>query len=405
MSAPRSLPRDIGVPDVAARSDGTLVFFSGRIAIRRPDGRWNKTRALTDPAYAILSARVVVDPLGSITVAWIRSCRLSAAPDCGARPFIQARSATPSGRWGPIETLGRAGWDPALAIAPEAGGGATVAWEANNAVNVARHHVGQRFGRAVSFTRNGPEDGGVTALATSADGRAYVAFATAPRSELEQDRPESYVEVAARDRTGHWRAPRQVSGHPAAQPRITVAADGTVVVAWRESSFNSDDMPRYGGVGAAIGTADGSFGPPLHVADAGTTGLLLAAAPTGETVLAWSTPMDVRGPVDYAVRAASATAFSAARRAPGTSADLAPHQDALQGALATLADGTTLFAGPDGWHDGIRLAIRPPGGRFARARLILPGAYSPTIAVSDSRATLVYLNRRAVARFVTLSRR
>ena len=223
ISAPRALPRSIGEPDVAAGSDGTLVFFSGRIAIRRPDGRWTKARALTDPAYATLSPRVVVDPLGSITVAWIRSCRFSAAPACGARGFIQARSATPSGRWGPIETLGRVGYDPALAIAPEAGGGATVAWEADNAVNVARHDVGRRFGRAVSFTRNGPEDGGVTALATSADGRAYVAFATAPRSELEQDRPESAVEVAARDRTGHWSAPRQVSGHPAAQPRITVA--------------------------------------------------------------------------------------------------------------------------------------------------------------------------------------
>ena len=160
-------------------------------------------------------------------------------------------------------------------------------------------------------------------------------------------------------------------------------------------------MPRYGGVGAAIGTAAGSFGKPLHVADAGTTGLLLAAAPTGETVLAWSTPMDVVGPVDYAVRAAHATAFGAARRAPGTSADLAPHQ----AVLATLADGTMLFAGPDGGRDGIRLAIRPPGGRFARARLILPAASSPTIAASGSRATLVYLDRHAVARFATLSRR
>jgi hypothetical protein len=213
------------------------------------------------------------------------------------------------------------------------------------------------------------------------------------------------VEVAARDRTGHWSAPRQVSGHPAAQPLITVAGDGAVVVAWRESSFNSDDMPRYGGVGAAIGTAHGSFGPPLHVADAGTTGLLLAAAPTGETVLAWSTPRDVVGPLDYAVRAANATAFSAARRAPGTSADLAPHQARPQGALAILNDGTTLYAGPDGPRNSIRLAIRPPGGRFARARLILPAAYSPIIAVSGPRASLVYLQHNGVARFVTLSRR
>ena len=135
-------------------------------------------------------------------------------------------------------------------------------------------------------------------------------------------------------------------------------------------------MPRYGGVGAAIGTAAGSFGKPLHVADAGTTGLLLAAAPTGETVLAWSTPMDV-GAGGLAVRAAHATAFGAARRAPCTSADLAPHQAARQGVLATLADGTMLFAGPDGGRDGIRLAIPPPGGRFARARLILPAAFQP----------------------------
>ena len=191
ISAPRALPRSIGEPDVAAGSDGTLVFFSGRIAIRRPTGAGTKARALTDPAYATLSPRSSSIRSGvSPSPGYVRADS-PLRRRCGARGFIQARSATPSGRWGPIETLGRVGYDPALAIAPEAGGGATVAWEADNAVNVARHDVGRRFGRAVSFTRNGPEDGGVTALATSADGRAYVAFATAPRSELEQDRPES----------------------------------------------------------------------------------------------------------------------------------------------------------------------------------------------------------------------
>jgi hypothetical protein len=401
ISAPRSLPRDIGGPGVAIGGDGTLAFFSGRIAIRRPDGRWKKTRTLSDRAYALESARVVIDPFGGMTVAWIRSCRASSARSCGGRKVVQARSRSARGRWGPIETLGRVGYDPALALCAEARGGATVAWHANNAVNVARHATGQRFGRVMSFRRNGPEDGGTTALATSADGRAYIAFATAPPSELEHDIPQSFVAVAARSRHGRWSAPQQASDRPAAQPRVTVAADGAVVVAWRESSFNADDMPRYGGVGAAIGTADGRFAAPQHVADARTTGLLLGAGNAGDTVLAWSSPTDTTGPLDYAVRAAKAAGFGAVRRAPGVRADLT----SSQGAFAILDDGTALFAGPPGIDGAVRIAIRPPAGRFARAQLVLPHAHDPIIAATGSRAALVYRQPDEVSRFVTLSRR
>jgi hypothetical protein len=277
-----------------------------------------------------------------------------------------------------------------------------VAWEAGDGVHVARHAAGRRFQHAVSFRRNGPQDGGTTALATSADGRAYIAFATTPAGEPQQDIAQPFVAVAARGRDGRWSSPRQVSGRPAAQPRVTVAADGAVVVAWRESSFNADDMPRYGGVGAAIGSAGARFGAPLHVADARTTGLLLAAAPTGETVLAWSSPTDTSGPLDYAIRARKAATFTPAQRAPGATADLALGT----GTLAMLDDGTALFLGPNGPRDGIRLAIRPPGSAFARARLILTPGSAPIVAVAGLRATVVYVKGDGQdARFVTLSRR
>ncbi len=236
---------------------------------------------------------------------------------------------------------------------------------------------------------------------TSASGRAYVAYATAPAQELALDRPRSFVEVAARDASGAWNMPRRVSGSPAAEPALTVAPDGAVVAAWRETSFDTIDMPRYGSVGAAIGSPGGTFAPPRHVADARTVGVLLGAGRTGSTVLAWASgSLDVPGPLDVAARAPHAARFGPVRRAPGTSVRV------RQSALAVLDDGTALFAGPDGARDGIRLAIRPRGGRFGRARLIARHGFAPQIAVAGRSATIVYsVGNAGEARYVTVTRR
>ena len=77
-----------------------------------------------------------------------------------------------------------------------------------------------------------------------------------------------------------------------------------------------------------------------------------------------------------------------------------------QSALAVLDDGTALLAGPDGARDGIRLAIRPPGGRFGRARLIARQGFAPRIAVAGRTATIVYsVGDAGEARYVTVARR
>ncbi|MEA2425887.1 MAG: hypothetical protein QOH13_2297 [Thermoleophilaceae bacterium] len=370
-----------------------------QITVRQVNGRWMKARTISGSTYGAQSARVVIDRLGGMTVAWVRSrCRVGDPPRCGTRSFVQARSASAGGRWGPIETLGRASYDPALAVVAEARGGASVAWQAGDGIHVARHASARRFDRAVSF---GQGDG-TPALTTSIDGRAYIAFATIPTGAPEQDVAQPFIAVAVRDRDGHWQAPRQVSGRPAAQPRLTVAADGALVVAWRESALNTDDMPRYGGVGAALGSADGNLGPVLHVADARTTGLLLAAGPTGETVLAWSSPTDVTGPLDYAIRADKTATFGPVRRVPGSSADLALGL----GTLAVLDDGRTLFVGPNAGRTGVRLAVRPARKTFSAARLILRRGSAPMIAVAGPRAAVVYLEGSdQITRVVTLSRR
>jgi hypothetical protein len=414
VSSPRTLPRDVpSVSDMAAGRDGTLavVFHRYRrhdegvaplyVAIRRPNGRWTRARALSDPRYGVEQASVAVDPLGGVTAAWVRTrCRVGNPPRCG-RPedtFYQARSRPAGGHWGPVETLGPAGFESPLAIAAEAGGGASVAFNSVGGVSVARHATGQHFERPASFGISGP---GPLALATSEDGRAYLAYATASAAELGLDHPQSFIVAAARGADGRWNSPSRVSGRPAAQPAITVAADGAVVVAWRETPTDNPDYFRYGGVAAAIGTAGGTFGPPRHVADALAYTVRLASGRAGATVLTWAGAADAgRGPVRYAARAAGTSRFGPGRPVHGTS-----DYQAISSTVAVLDDGTALLVHADA-SDVLQLAIRPRGGRFGRARAIARHARFPIVVVGTGRrAMIVYEDVAARAmRYVTAGR-
>ena len=411
VSAPRPLPRDVRAPAaVAAGRDGTLAVLSGPdpgegavsplyVAVKRPDGRWRPTRRVSGPTFGAHTARVAVDALGGVTVAWVAACRLDNSSSCAPQSFYKARSMTPAGRWGPIDTLGRAGFDPPLEIAAETRGGASVAWETSGGVAVARHAAGRRFGRAVHFERSGR---GAPALATSATRRAYLAFATTPPGEPPRDVPQPFVAVAVRGRDGRWSEAQRVSPRPAAQPALSVASDGAVVVAWRESSFDADDFPRAGGVGAAVGTADGRFAPAHHVADARTLAVRLASGRTGATVLTWSSEsLDESGILRYAARAAKATRFAPARRIPGTETKV------TDSTVAMLDDGTALLVAPHGSRFGIYLAVRPPGGVFGRARRIVPRGLWPVLAAATGeRAAVLYgLGGASVRRYVTVTRR
>jgi len=124
------------------------------------------------------------------------------------------------------------------------------------------------------------------------------------------------------------------------------------------------DGIQSGGVGAAIGTATGSFSAPQHVADTRTSNVLAAASPSGETVLAWGSADDAA--LGYAVRPAGG-AFGPARAAPGFRA----------GALTAGGDGTVLAVWSDG---GIQAAARPPQGDFAGPETISASGAFPVAA-------------------------
>jgi hypothetical protein len=381
---------------VASGADGTIaVIFRHRgdfpdratvlVAVRRPGGRWEKTRTVSDTRFGAAQPRVAVDPRGRVLAVWARpSSRRGALRG----PYlIQARSEDAHGHWGPLVTLGASAhfFESSPGIAFDAHGDATVVWRGyrrvgsriRDVIKAAYRPAGGRFGAAASVSpattaaRSGP------VVAMSPGGRSYVAWTTGV--------DEPAVDAAARSRAGRWGAPQRLSTTKASEPRIAVASDGAVVVAWREAAVDTEgNGTQAGGVGAAIGTPAGSFSAPQHVADAQTSGVLLVAAPTGETLLAWDSTGDTG--FSYAVRAGGG-GFGAARQVPGAHAD----------ALALLARGATVAF----WsEDGVHASVRPAGGDFATARAISPTGSFPAAAPGGA---VVWLDD-SVLRIATVAR-
>ena len=316
---------------VAAGRDGTIavIFRYGGdfpakatvfVAVRR-DGRWLPTRMVSAPRGGAAQPRVGVDAHGHVLAVWARPTSVSGNTPRG--PYrIEARMTGAGERWGPIVTIGTSAhfFESSPGIAFDARGDATVVWRGyrrlgrhnQDVTQAAYRPAGGRFGRATTLPSVRGLGGATPAVAMSPGGRAYVAWASALG--------EPFIEVATRSRAGRWSRARRISRQPASEPQIAVASDGRVVVAWREAGFDSEGNGiQRGDVGAAIGTAAGTFGGPQHIADANTSGVQLATSPAGETVLAWSDSDESGGNLRYAVRP-SGGRFGAAQDVPGAHA-------------------------------------------------------------------------------------
>lgn len=363
---------------VAAGSDGTIavIFRHGGdfpakatvlVAVRR-DGRWLATRTVSASRGGAAQPRVAVDAHGHVLAVWVRPTSVDGNRQRG--PYlVQARMTGAGGRWGPIATLGKSAhfFESSPGIAFDARGDATVVWRGYRRVGrrnqdvtqAAYRRAGGRFGRAATLPSLGRSGAATPVVTMGRGGRAYVAWTTAT------DRP--VVEVATRSRVGRWSRARRISPRPASEPRIAVASDGRVVVAWREAGSDSEgDGIQRGGVGAAIGSTAGTFGAPQHVADATTSGVQLATSRAGETVLTWSDSDESGGNLRYAVRPSSG-GFGAAQDVPG----------GRGGVLSTLADGSVAAF----WaRDGIHAVTRPAHDDFGAVETISPTGMFPAAA-------------------------
>jgi hypothetical protein len=166
-----------------------------------------------------------------------------------------------------------------------------------------------------------------------------------------------------------------VSSTKASEPRIAVAFDGTIVVAWREAAVDTEgNDAQVGGVGAAIAPRTGMFAAAQHVADVRTSAPLLAISPSGEIVLAWDESESAG--FSYAIRVGTG-GFGAPQQVPGAHAD----------ALAILSDGCAVaYWAQNG--NGIRAITRPVGGQFGAPQTVSATCMFPTTAPGGAVAWL-----------------
>jgi hypothetical protein len=350
---------------------------SARVAVRRPDGSWERARTVSDPRFGAAEITVAIDARGRVIATWVRTrCRRGERQTCGMYAAVQARMRSAGGGWGPIVTLGRVVlFDSSLCSAVDARGGAIVAWTGTVGVRAVYVSPSGRFGRTVTLGAGAAEAGRGIDVAMSPGGRAYVAWSVASASD--PDRPT--IDVAVRVLRGKWSRMQRVAPRPATHPRLAVASDGAVILGWRQARPDSEGNGiGFGNVGAAIGAPDGTFTAAIRLSDEPTSEIHLAAGPAGETLLVWgSHPYEPSvSTLSYAVRRTGGS-FGSPRRVPGVQAD----------ALTLLAGGTALAFRS---LPSVQVLERAAGGDFGVATTLTRRGSAPVAAASSSTAAAVW---------------
>ena len=400
-TSPRVLPDSTGAaaqPRVAMGLNGTVavafVRQGVRVAVRRDGGQIAPTTLVSSERRAVSSPDVAISGRGDIVAVWVqaRSTRLPLQP-----PYrVRAISYVPKRGWGRPKTLG---WTPyfdsaAPRIVANARGDAAIAWRcvrggilgtSSDTVCVTARRAGHRFGSVAALAQRS----GVTAVehqqvAVDPSGGVHVAWTSLPGPR---------VRYAYRGRSGRWSAPRTLSSVPASRPRMVAAVDGAVVVAWHEAPPESAETPvTYGPLAAAVRTRAGRFSPARTISTTPIFEPELAAGPSGDVLLTWSTPRGVEpslpgwDSVHWALRGRGTSDIGDAAVADGV-ADGSP-SFAPTGRLGFLADGTALLA--VGGPGGVRVVKRPPGGTFATTQLIAPAGDLPQLVTRRGHAAVVF---------------
>jgi len=356
------------------------------VAVRRPDGRWERTRTVSDPREGVVRPRVVVDRHGRVLVVWLHMACADRPQRAGCASLpgkVLSRSLSPRGRWGPIVTLSRnAVPDPSdpdpPAVAVAASGAAVVAWKGRGTYAVYRS-AGGEFGPV----RKVPGISDQVVAAMGRGGRAYVAGIA---GQGESNSP--YVAVSMRRAASPWRRARRISNRPASNPRIAVAADGAVVVCWHAAGRETGIDFGYGGARAAIGTPAGRFARPQRLGDEPVYAVRVATGAADETIVSWASkgyggpPTGEQG-LRFAVRLRGGSFGAAQTIEPSDRGG-----EVGDGTVGLTRGGLGLwFSTRD---NALRLATRPAGGSFGTPRVIARGgAYYRASATSSSIAAVV----------------
>lgn len=396
---PRSLPDSTGVsgaPRVAIGLNGTVavafVRQGVRVAVRRGVGQIAPTTLVSSDRRAVSSPDIAISGRGDIIVVWAEArTRLPLKA-----PFrVRAITYVPKRGWGRPRTLGETAYfDTAQPrIRANARGDAAVAWRcsrevtpgvAGDAVCVTVRRTGHQFATVRALA----EPAGTRAVldqqvAVGAKGSVHVAWTRLPGPVI------GYAYYGAARR---WSTPSTLSALPASRPQLAAAADGSLVVAWREAPVMSPtSAPTYGPLVAIVRSPSGAFSEPQRIATQPIYEPEIAAAPSGEVLLAWSTPRDVSSGVPGASSVHWATRPPRATRFGGVDAvglvDGSPSY-APNGRLGYSATGEALLAA--GGPSGVNVVTRPAGGRFGRVESIDRDGDVPQLVTRRNYAAVVY---------------
>ncbi len=394
--------------DLAMGADGTaaLAFVDDtgvRVAVRRPGSSWSAAQRVSDGRYGVSGVAVAVDGRGDVVTGWVQNGRArgQSGPIIGP---LTIRSAIRHGAaWGAPRQVGTTGHflDASLDAAANARGDAILSWTGVQRLSANRHvealqssfrAAGGHFG-GTQTVREAEVPRGVSGpvVALDALGTATVAWT---------HEPGPVVRISARTRGPHgsWLAPRDAGATPSSNPQIVVTSERTSIVSWHAAGSDSEgDGLQSGALEVRQRTSDGRLGTTQRISESRTRTYRLAAAPSGETLLAYA---GAEAP-DLGLRIA--TRPPGGQFAPPTPID-AIRPDGFNGGAAYLGDGTALFA----WGSDGRVGVisRAPGTGFGGTPEIdTPGLY-PLIAASGTRGVVAYaMAAGSRVRLLALARR
>lgn len=400
-SRPRALPDSTGVaalPRAAMGLNGTVavafVRQGVRVAIRRDTGQIVPTALVSSDRRAVTSPAIAISGRGDIIVAWAQA-RSSTLP-LQAPYRIRAVSYVPRRGWGKPRTLGETPYfDTAKPqVTANARGDAAIAWRCDrdgvlgtrsDTVCVVARRAGHAFGAVKRLAQErGTEAVQHQQVAIGPKGGVHVAWTRSPGPT---------VQYAYRHADGRWDARRELSSAPASRPRMAAAQDGALVVAWHEAPLSSDGSDVvYGPVAAIVRSRSGRFSSAQALSEVPIFEPEVAAAPSGEVMIAWSTPRGVTPAlpewthVHWATRIPGATLIGAPVTATGLE-DGTPSY-APTGRLGFVSSGEALLV--TGGPGGVRVMTRAPGGEFGAPELVAARADLPQLVTRRGHAAVLF---------------
>jgi hypothetical protein len=414
----RTLPDSTGVgalPRVAMGLNGTVavafVRDGVRVAVRRAGGQIAPTTLVSSARRAVSSPAIAISGRGDIIVVWIqaRSSRLPVEA-----PYqVRAVAYDPGHGWGRPRVFGETPYfDTAKpVISVNARGDAAIGWRCvretsigaqNDAICVTARRSGHKFGPVHQISDN---------RATTAVKDHQVVIGPKGGVHVAWTRlPGPVVRYTYRNVSNRWDRISRLSAAPGSRPKMAATADGAVVIAWHAALDDRDSSTvPYGPLWTRVRSRSGKFSPALQVSSVPIYEPEIAAGPTGEVLIEWSTPRGVEpalpdwNDVHWVLRPAGAFRVAYEQRAAGM-VDGSP-SFAPTGRLGYLSSGQALLA--LGGPGGLRVTTRVPGGGFSVPELVDRAGDLPILVTRRTHAAVVYVvtDRQGEARLLIRVRR